>query len=478
MAVLDPSVACFRFFEKLSAIPHGSHNEQALSNWIVAFARERGLWVHQEPCGNIIIKADATPGYEHVPPVMLSCHLDMVCEKDVGSSHDFEKEPLALYIENGWLKAKGTTLGADDGCGIAMILAILDNPSLNHPKLECVFTTTEETGMFGAQELQTNLLEARRLICLDATGEKIILTTCTGGCRIHIRRPVRRIKAHEKGLRLVIQGLLGGHSGMFIAAGRGNATKLLGRFLAALERSGVSYELISMCGGSKDNVIANFAQADILCKDSDKAREVFREIYQELFNELLPVESDWTYGVTEIEADDPMCIEDTKAVVQLLRVLPDGVAVMSRQIEGLPSTSSNLGVLSSENDCVTYQISIRSAVESERQELEEKILLLSQTWGGSGQITGAYPGMPYTASSPFRQQYADIMEKVWGITPTNLAIHAGSEIGYFTEKIPGLEVVTLGPMIEDVHSPKERVHLASFQKCTEFLAAVLEQLNC
>ena len=250
MAVLDQNIACFRFFEQLCAIPHGSHNEQAISDWLVEFARQREIPVWQEDCGNVIMKVPATAGYEDAPAVMLQAHMDMVCAKTPDSTHDFLTDPLDLYVEDGWLKARGTTLGADDGCGVAMILAALDQKDLKHPKLECVFTTTEETGMFGAQALDTSILEARRMICLDATGENIVLTASAGGCRAKVEKRFNRTEEAGSGLRIAISGLLGGHSGVFAAAGRGNANKLLGRCLSALSSHGISFSLVRLHGGA------------------------------------------------------------------------------------------------------------------------------------------------------------------------------------------------------------------------------------
>lgn len=477
MAVLNQNIACFRFFEELSAIPHGSHNEQAISDWLVQFARQRDIPVLQEPCGNVIMKVPATPGYEAAPPVMLQAHMDMVCAKTPDSNHDFLKDPLDLYVEDGWLKARGTTLGADDGCGVAMILAALDQPGLKHPKLECVFTTTEETGMFGAQELDVAQLEARRMICLDATGEHVVLTASAGGCRARVEKSIHRTQEKGKGLRVAISGLLGGHSGVFAAAGRGNANKLLGRCLSALQNHGVTYTLVQLRGGDKDNVIPFAAEAELLCEETGKAKQILLDMFEQLTVELAPVESGWRMEITEMALENPICAENSRALVQLLRLLPDGVTAMSRQVEKLPQISNNLGVVTTLDDCVRFEISIRSGGESEMHELAERIVLTAQLCGAHAEVGGAYPSMAYLADSPFRQFYGEIMEEVWHKKLRTLAVHAGSEVGYFAKKIPGIEIVTLGPMMEDVHSPKERLDIASFEKCTAFLLDVLERLN-
>ena len=477
MAVLDQNIACFRFFEQLCAIPHGSHNEQAISDWLVEFARQREIPVWQEACGNVIMKVPATAGYEDAPAVMLQAHMDMVCAKTPDSTHDFLTDPLDLYVEDGWLKARGTTLGADDGCGVAMILAALDQKDLKHPKLECVFTTTEETGMFGAQALDTSILEARRMICLDATGENIVLTASAGGCRAKVEKRFNRTEEAGSGLRIAISGLLGGHSGVFAAAGRGNANKLLGRCLSALSSHGVSFSLVRLHGGDKDNAIPAAAEAEVLCADTETAKQVLTEFAKQLKTELYPVEKDWRVDITDVQTERPLCHENSEAVVQLLRLLPDGVTAMSRQVQKLPQISDNLGVVTTREDCVCFEMSIRSGGESEMQELTERIALTAQLCGADADIGGAYPAIAYVAESSFRQQYGEIMKEVWNREIQTLAVHAGAEAGYFARKMPGIEIVTLGPMMEDVHSPMERLDLASFEKCTTFLLDVLERLD-
>ena len=477
MAVLDQNIACFRFFEQLCAIPHGSHNEQAISDWLVQFARQREIPVWQESCGNVIMKVPATAGYEGAPAVMLQAHMDMVCAKTPDSTHDFLKDPLELYVEDGWLKARGTTLGADDGCGVAMILAALDKQDLKHPALECVFTTTEETGMFGAQELDTGRLEARRMICLDATGENVVLTASAGGCRARVEKEFCRTEEKGTGLKIAVSGLLGGHSGVFAAAGRGNANKLLGRCLSALQNQGVFFSLVEINGGDKDNAIPAAASAKILCRDTEKATEILQELFAQLKIELFPVEKNWKLEMEPTEVERPFRTEDSEAVVQLLRLLPDGVTAMSRQVEKLPQISDNLGVVTTEADCVRFEISIRSGGESEMQELTERILMTAKLCGAKAETGGAYPAIAYMADSPFRRQYGEIMEQVWNRQIKTLAVHAGAEAGYFARKMPGIEIVTLGPMMEDVHSPMERLDLASFEKCTAFLLDVLERLD-
>ena len=478
MVVLDQNVPCFRFFEELAAIPHGSHNEKAVSDWLVRFAQTRGLYVRQDPCGNVIIKMPATPGCERAEPVMLQAHMDMVCAKNENVAHDFATDPLMLYVEDGWLKARGTTLGADDGCGVAMILSILDRPELRHPRLECVLTTAEETGMDGARALDYSQLEARRMICLDATGENVILTASAGGCGIEITKPLRRFEGGGAGLRISVNGLAGGHSGMYIAAGRGNAIKLLARCLLYLKQACGEYQLISINGGVKDNAIPCSAYADILCSNAAGFKRALTDIAAAIRAEFQPVEAE-----LRIEAADTMCggrpVEraDAEELLTLIRLLPDGVSVMSRTISGLPQLSDNVGHLTIEEDHAKIELSVRSAITSEMAELIERISLTAAVCGAKAVAGTPYPPISYLPESAFRERYAQIMERFWGVKPVYLSIHAGAEAGYFAEHLPGLEIVTLGPIMENVHSPQEKLNLASFQKCEKFLVQVLECLS-
>lgn len=478
MAVLDQTVPCFRFFEALSAIPHGSHNEKAASDWVVQFARERGFWVRQEPCGNVIIKVPATPGYEGAQPVMLQAHLDMVCAKTPETIHDFSTDPLELYIEEGWLKARGTTLGADDGCGVAMILSVLSCKELRHPRLECVFTTAEESGMDGAQTLDYSQLEARRMICLDATGENVVLTTSAGGCGIKIRKPLRRIPGSGRVLRITVSGLTGGHSGMYIAAGRGNAIKILSRCLFYLNQTCGEYQLVTMNGGAKDNVIPDSAFADILCTDTAGIKRALEDFASIIRDELYPVETKLRIEATEtVLSERPIAKQNADELLTLVRLLPDGVSAMSRQVKDLPQASNNIGRLTLSESYADVEISVRSASESEMDELAGRILLTAKMCGAEAEAGTPYPPMNYLPESAFRDRYGQLIEELWGTKPVYLGVHAGSETGYFAKNIPGIEIVTLGPLMENVHSPQEKLNLASFRKCDEFLAQVLERLN-
>ncbi|MBC8536242.1 beta-Ala-His dipeptidase [Feifania hominis] len=478
MPVLDQSIPCFRYFEELCAIPHGSHNEKALSDWLVAFARERGLWVRQEECGNVIIKKDASPGYESAAPVMLQGHMDMVCEKTPETVHDFTKDPLDLYLEDGWLKARGTTLGADDGCGVATMLAILDDNSLCHPKLECVFTVAEETGMFGAKALDASDLEARRMIGLDACGENVTVTTSAGGLRAKITKALTRAPFEGTALSVAVRGLLGGHSGVYISAGRGNAIKLLARLLHEVELSGTDMRLVSISGGSKDNAIPRDADAVIVCSDAAAAEQALARMGELIAHELRYTDAQFSVSTGSAEAPStPFDEASSRELVTLLRLLPDGVAVMSHAVEGLVQTSDNVGVLSMDGDTAVVEVSMRSAGDSELDELAQRIGLISSLCGAQCQFDSRYPGMEYQSDSPFRDKYAAVMKEVWGVEPKLLAVHAGGEGGYFAQKLPGIEMIAVGPFIEDVHSPLERMDMASFKKCYDFICALLERLS-
>ncbi len=478
--VLDHKIPCLRYFEALCAIPHGSGNEAQIAAYLMEFARQHGLWAIQEDCGNVIIKKPASTGYETAPAVLLQAHMDMVCEKTSETIHDFTKDPLELYIEDGWLKARGTTLGADDGSGVATILALLDDPALKHPRLECLFTVEEETGMHGARVLDGSLLEARRMIGLDAAGENVVVTSMAGGMRARLTLPMgQKYEANGEHLSIQISGLQGGHSGVFIDAGRGNAIKLLGRALDALIESGISIRLVSISGGSKDNAIARDARAEFYCGEPEKAVERLKTLEENIRHELRYTDPGVALDIQRRTGGEAAAYaaNTTQQLVDLLLLLPHGVAGMNHATEHLVQVSDNVGTLRLENDCAVCEVSLRSAGESEMDALARRIERTAALCGAACSFASRYPGKEYAPVSPFRERYAAEMKRIWNCEPQLLAVHAGGEGGYFAQKLPGLEMVCIGPFIEDVHCPTERMNIASFVKCTSFVASLLETLK-
>lgn len=478
--ILDSTRPECRYFEEICTIPHGSGNEKGLSDYIVAFARARGLWVLQDALYNVIVKKPASPGYEASPPVMLQSHLDMVCEQDKGTEMDFRNDPLHLYVADGWIKAKGTTLGADDGCGIAYMLAILDDQDTLHPPLECVFTTNEETGMAGAAALDYSPISARRIVGLDAAGETHTGVASAGGLRLKVTRKVKMVPSQGATLSFLVRGLQGGHSGIFINKERGNSIKIAARLLHRLRSSGIRFSLCELNGGSKENAIPRECEVTFTCGASDQERiwAVIREAGSQIKAEL--THSDPGFEIQHLQANgccQALSDDDTKSIIDFVVLVPNGVAAMNMAFPGLVQTSDNVGVVSVKDQQFTMTISLRSSSETSIDELCSRITLLCELCGMGHEMGSRYPGMDYQPDSPWRQRYAKFMKDTWGKELRAVAGHAGGEGGYFAKRLPGMQIVHLGPFIEDAHSPSERMEVASFIRTYAFLKAFLASLT-
>ena len=371
MAVLDQlePQSVFHFFEELSAIPHGSGNTGAVSDWCVAFARERGLEVHQDELHNVIIIKEATPGHEAAEPLILQGHLDMVCEKTADCTKDMSREGLDLVVDGDTVYAKGTTLGGDDGIAVAIALALLDDDTLVHPRLEAVFTTEEEVGMEGVQGLDVTLLKGRTLLNLDSEEEGVFTVSCAGGSRAHCGLPLTRAPYAGTRLRVAVSGLTGGHSGSEINKGRANANMLLGRLLEAAAAAG-EMRLVSAQGGMKDNAIPVAAEAVVAVADAGAVRTAVEQLGESLKHEYHVTEPALTIAVTEAaEEEVPMDQASTDRALCLLSCVPNGIQAMSMDLPGLVQTSLNLGVLRTEASVMTATFCVRSSVSSQKEML-------------------------------------------------------------------------------------------------------------
>lgn len=476
MAVLDSNVPALHFFEEITKIPHGSGNEKAISDYLQQFARERGCETSQDSLYNLLIRVPATAGYEDHEPLILQAHMDMVCEKNQDVVHDFLKDPLQLVVEGDWLTAKGTTLGADDGCGVAYMMAILDDPDAKHPPLEMILTVSEETGMQGAAGFDYSQITGKRMIGLDSAGENVTVASSAGGRRVDVRRDVQTAPAMGAALCLRISGLLGGHSGIFINKERGNSNKLAARILYRIAQAGIPYGLVSMNGGSKDNAIPRECDIVLSCDEQQvpSVLQTVQTVSDEIKRELAASDSGFFVETESVDCPAQMISQDcTRQLVNMLYLMPNGVAAMSMEMKDLVETSDNVGVVEIGPDGAQIKISLRSADETRLDELRDRILLTAALFGGQCEQSGRYPGMEYQAVSAFRDFYAQIMQEVWGKELRVFAGHAGGEGGYFARNIPGLEMVCLGPMIEDVHCPDERMQLSSFLRVYAFLKEVL-----
>jgi dipeptidase D len=476
----------FHFFEEISAIPRGSYNEKAVSDYCVQFAKDRNLEVYQDEIYNVVIIKPASPGYEDAEPVIIQGHLDMVCEKTPGSSHDFERDGLKLYVDGDFIKAEGTTLGGDDGIAVAFALAILDDDSIEHPRLEVVFTVSEEVGMDGAAGIDLSMLRGRRMLNLDSEEEGCLLTGCAGGNSSVVTLPVQYMtvpagngtyQMNGEVCELRVSGLLGGHSGVEIDKNRANANVVIGRCLMAFERTNQKFDLISLGGGHKENVIPNEAFAKVVLYDYPAAEQVISGLQETLLAEYRNTDPDISVTIQKIteESDYKIVTEQTKYNIMLLLCgMPNGIQKMSGDISGLVETSLNLGIMEMEENVLTMCYSVRSSIGGSKEYITNRIRTIAGCAGATLTVRGDYPAWEYKADSRLREDMVRIYEEMYGQKPVVQAIHAGLECGLLAEKLPGLDCVSFGPNIYDIHSVKERLSISSVQRVWEYTLRVLK----
>jgi dipeptidase D len=475
-------VEVFKYFEKLSQIPRGSGNEKEVSDYLVSFAKEHSLEYVQDAALNVVIKKKATPGYENSPAVILQGHMDMVCEKNKEIEHDFTKDPLKLRILDDMLYATGTTLGGDNGIAVAMGLAILASNQYQHPGIELVVTTSEETGMDGVVALDPKHVEGRMLINIDSEEEGTLLVSCAGGVTAKTSIPAvwEAIDVDLVPYRIKVSGLKGGHSGMEIDKERGNANKLMGRILMSI-LSEVDFNLSSLNGGSKHNAIPRETDAVILVKEDNKAF-VGEKIVEcgELFStELRTADTNVRVEFEVLPTPPPQMLskETTGNVVNYLYLVINGITSMSMDIKGLVESSLNLGVISTNKDSVEFISAIRSSVRSLKKELYNRLVVTAKLNGGSVVVEGDYPEWAYSPDSKIRVIFEDVYEKMYGKKPHITAIHAGLECGLFTEKFDKMDAISFGPNLYDVHTPDEHMSISSVQRTWEYLLEVLKNIK-
>lgn len=480
-------VSVFHYFEEICKIPHGSSDTWMMSRYLTEFAKDRGLRYIQDSLGNVIIFKDGTKGCETAAPVMIQGHMDMVCEKDEGVDLDFSSDGLKLKLDGNVISAEGTTLGGDDGIAVAYALAILDaGGEISHPPLEVVITVDEEIGMLGAAGLDCSPLRARRMLNLDSEDEGQLLVSCAGGVTATCHIPVEygeEMPEHARGLKLTVTGLTGGHSGVEIHKQGANASKILGRVLYALRRRR-DIRLIDIQGGMKDNAIPREASACLICTsdDADGWSAFAEEWNAVLRNEYRVTDPDICLVVSDEDVRDACMTEAaTKRVLASLLGLPNGVIRMSRDIEGLVQTSLNLGIMRTirREDCgeVQFCFSVRSSVASEKEALVEQMEALVLALGGTLTAAGEYPAWEYRQESVLRDIMTDIYTEMFGREPVVEAIHAGVECGLFAGKIPGLDCVSFGPQMDDIHTPSERLYVDSVQRTWKYLLEILKRLG-
>ncbi len=474
---LQPERALY-YFEEICKIPHGSHNTKQISDYLVGFAKEHGLKWYQDEVNNVVIYKDGSHGYEQHPAVILQGHMDMVAEKTKESTIDFMTDGLDLQTDGEYVWAKDTTLGGDDGIAVAYALAILEADDIPHPPLECIFTVDEEVGMEGAAALDVSVLTSKILINCDSEDEGILTVSCAGGATSGLHLPITVEKAEGKGIHIYVDGLVGGHSGAEIHKGRANSNKVMGELLARLLKE-LPYRLVYVRGGQKDNAIPRYTMAKIIVAENllDDALAQIDMLSRDILAKLPAQETNAKiYTETCVCRGKAMSILSTKKAVGLLKDVPNGIQAMSKDIEGLVQTSLNLGILKTEDGKVSMTFSVRSSVNEEKKALIEKLKEVGEKYGAAYTQSGEYPAWEYRKESRLRDVMVSAFEDLYGRKPVVEAIHAGLECGLFSDKIPGLDCVSFGPDMQDIHTTRERLSVASTARTWKYLLAILERL--
>ena len=475
LAGLQPE-AVFGYFEEICAIPHGSGNTKRISDYLVSFAKAHEIRYIQDPLNNVILFAEGTCGYEEHPPVILQGHMDMVCEKDADCPIDMDTEGLEIAHDDTCVYAKGTTLGGDDGIAVAFALALLADKTIPHPPLEVIITVDEETGMYGAAGIDLSMLKGRTLINLDSEDEGIFTVACAGGARATITLPVERRAVYGPCVKLTVDGLQGGHSGVEIHKKRANANKVMGELLSRVQN------LMPLCitkleGGAKDNAIPRTCSVTLVAlgmyieRINDITAQLEKEI-REQYDE--PEVRIWGDDVDAL-GGNALTTEASSKVIAMLNSVPNGVQAWSSDIPGLVQTSLNLGVLRLDEE-LRMTFAVRSSVNQEKRDLMLQLKGIADMFDGGYSETGDYPAWEYKKDSVLRELMVKIFTEKFSKEPEVVAIHAGLECGLLSDKLPGLDCVSIGPDMHDIHTSRERLEIESTRRTWEFLLSILKEL--
>ena len=475
LAGLEPG-AVFGYFEEICTIPHGSRNTKMISDYLVGFAKAHGLAYIQDEMNNVILFAPGTCGMEDHDPVILQGHIDMVCEKEAACPIDMAAEGLDVTHDGTCVYARGTTLGGDDGIATAMALALLADNTIPHPPLEVVMTTEEEIGLLGADAIDLSQLKGRTMINLDSETEGVFTVSCAGGCTACITLPVERRAVYGPCIRLTVDGLKGGHSGADIHLKRANADKVMGQFMSRIQEI-MPLCLTSLSGGAKDNAIPRSSQATLVAMgiNLERINDIAAALQEEIRANF--DEPDATVQAFDVDAlgGNSLSTESTAKVISLLCSAPNGVQKWSADIEGLVQTSLNLGIVKL-GDRFSATFSVRSSVNTEKQEVLDQLKALADMLGGTYSQDGEYPAWEFRKESRLRDTMVRVYREMFDAEPKVEAIHAGLECGLFSQKLPGLDCVSIGPNIRDIHTTRERLDVASTERVWKFLLEVLKNL--
>lgn len=470
----------WQFFDMICSIPHPSKHEEQLAQAIICWAQDQGLAVRRDPTGNVFIKKPATAGMENKKAVVLQAHIDMVPQKNEDTQHDFTRDPIQTYIDGDWVTAKGTTLGADNGIGMATCLAVLASDEIKHGPLEVLLTVDEEAGMGGAFGLEAGWLEGEILLNTDSEQEGEVYMGCAGGVDAALTFNIHR-EAQPAGYvtrQLSLKGLKGGHSGVDIHTGRGNANKLLARFLAT-HAAELDLRLIEFRGGSLRNAIPReaFVTLAVPAVNQDKLDNLFHTYIKLLQTELGRIETHLVgYNQASDSQEGVLLQSEQQRLIAALNACPNGVMRMSDDIEGVVETSLNLGVISTEQDKVNVQCLIRSLIDSGRTQTEGMLASIAELAGAEVSFSGAYPGWKPDADSEIMQVFRDMYQGIYGHKPNIMVIHAGLECGLFKKPYPDMDMVSFGPTIKFPHSPDEKVKIDTVRLFWQQMIALLENI--
>ena len=472
---LEPA-SVFGYFEKICSIPHGSRNTKLISDYLVSFAKEQGISYKQDELNNVILFGEGTCGLEDRPPVILQGHMDMVCEKDAECPIDMDTQGLDVTHDGKHVFARGTTLGGDNGIAVAMALALLADKTIPHPPLEVVITVDEEIGMEGAAGIDLSMLNGRTLLNLDSEDEGVFTVSCAGGARSTIHLPVTRRAVYGPCVRLTVEGLQGGHSGVEIHKNRANANKVMGLFLDRVQK------LFPVCiskltGGAKDNAIPRSCEVTLVALGMyiERINEVAAQLQQEIRETYDEPEAVIRGDDVEAFGANALTTEDSAKVIALLNAAPNGVQAWCADMPELVQTSLNLGVATLDEE-LKLTFAVRSSVNQEKHDLLQQLTKLAQFHGGSTAEMGDYPAWEYQKDSRLRDTMVRVFERMYGKKPVVVSIHAGLECGLLSEKLPGLDCVSIGPDMLDIHTSREKLDIASTRRTWEFLLEVLKQL--
>ena len=472
---LEPE-SVFRYFEEICAIPHGSRNTKAISDYLVSFAKAHGLRYRQDESNNVVIFAPGTCGLEDHESVILQGHMDMVCEKDAGCPLDMAVDGLDVTHDGCCIFAKGTTLGGDDGIAVAYALAILDDNTIAHPPLEVIVTVDEEIGMLGAAAMDLADVKGRTMLNLDSEDEGIFTVSCAGGATCTVSLNAERKAVYGPCVRLSVEGLRGGHSGAEIHKNRANANKVMGDFLGRIQKL-MPLCLTSFSGGSKDNAIPRACQATVVAMGIGLER--INDIAAQLQQEVRKTYDEPEALVQAFDVDalggNALTTAATADVISLLCAAPNGVQAYCPDMPELVQTSLNLGIAKL-GDRFTATFSVRSSVNAEKEGLITKLKELADFYNGTYSQSGTYPAWEFKKDSRLRDVMVPIYTRMFGKEPKVLAIHAGLECGLLGDKLPGLDCVSIGPQMHDIHTSREKLEIASTKRTWDFLLEILKAL--